>query len=90
MEPLTIVLIVLGIAAIWAIAELAMTLRKAQIFLVSDLEDDFVRSIFLTPQSSAQAALDEAFRQLGPEAKVLAMPFGGSTLPRITGGSLHK
>ena len=71
-------------------AAIAMTLRKAQIFLVSDLEDDFVRSIFLTPQSSAQAALDEAFRQLGPEAKVLAMPFGGSTLPRITGGSLHK
>ena len=30
MEPLTIVLIVLGIAAIWAIAELAMTLRKAR------------------------------------------------------------
>ena len=30
MEPLTIVLIVLGIAAIWAVAELAMTLRKAR------------------------------------------------------------
>ena len=64
-------------------AAIAMTLRKAKIFLISDLEDDFVRSIFLTPQPSAQAALDEAFRQLGAEAKVLAMPFGGSTLPRI-------
>lgn len=30
MEPLTIVLIVLVIAAIWAVAELAMTLRKAR------------------------------------------------------------
>jgi len=30
MEPLTIVLIVLGIAAIWAVAELAITLRKAR------------------------------------------------------------
>ena len=30
MEPLTIVLIVLGIAAIWAVVELAMTLRKAR------------------------------------------------------------
>ena len=30
MEPLTIVLIVLGIAAIWAVAELALTLRKAR------------------------------------------------------------
>ena len=64
-------------------AAIAMTLRKAKIFLISDLEDDFVRSIFLTPQHSAQAALDEAFRQLGAQAKVLAMPFGGSTLPRI-------
>ena len=64
-------------------AAIAMTLQKADIYLVSELEDDFVRSIFLTPQPSAQAALDQAFEKLGADATVLAMPFGGSTLPRI-------
>lgn len=64
-------------------AAIAMTLEKADVYLVSDLEPDFVRSIFLTPQPSVQAALDAAFVKLGPEATVLAMPYGGSTLPRI-------
>lgn len=64
-------------------AAIAMTLEKADVYLVSDLQPDFVRSIFLTPQPSAQAALEAAFGKLGPEATVLAMPFGGSTLPRI-------
>ena len=64
-------------------AAIAMTLRKAKIYLVSDMEDDFVRSIFLTPQPSVQTALDRAFAELGSKATVLAMPYGGSTLPRI-------
>lgn len=64
-------------------AAIAMTLEKADVYLVSDLQPDFVRSIFLTPQPSAQAALEAAFGKLGPEATVLAMPCGGSTLPRI-------
>lgn len=66
-------------------AAIAMVLEKADIYLVSELEEDFVRSIFLTPQPSAQAALDRAFEKLGPDATVLAMPFGGSTLPKIIG-----
>ena len=66
-------------------AAIAMTLQKADVWLVSDMEPDFVRSIFLTPQPSAQAALDAAFEKLGSDATVLAMPYGGSTLPRIVG-----
>lgn len=66
-------------------AAIAMTLEKADVYLVSELEPDFVRSIFLTPKPSAQAALDDAFRKLGPDATVLAMPYGGSTLPRVAG-----
>ncbi len=64
-------------------AAIAMTLQKADVYLVSDLEDDFVRSIFLIPQPSVQTALDAAFAKLGANATVLAMPYGGSTLPRI-------
>jgi len=64
-------------------AAIAMTLQKAEVWLVSDLPDEFVRSIFLTPQPSVQAALTCAYEKLGSDATVLAMPYGGSTLPRI-------
>ncbi|MBR2644238.1 MAG: nickel-dependent lactate racemase [Clostridia bacterium] len=64
-------------------AAIAMVLEKAEVDLVSELDDDFVRSIFLTPQPSAQAALDHAFEKLGRDATVLAMPYGGSTLPTV-------
>ena len=64
-------------------AAIAMVLEKARIFLVSELADDFVRSIFLTPKASVQEALDDARRILGADATVLAMPYGGSTLPTV-------
>ncbi len=64
-------------------AAIAMVLERAEVDLVSELDDDFVRSIFLTPYKTAQAALDAAFAKLGPDAKVLAMPYGGSTLPTV-------
>ena len=63
-------------------AAIAMVLQDADIYLVSDLTPDFVKSIFLTPYGSAQQALDAAFAKLGANATVLAMPYGGSTLPR--------
>ena len=54
---------------------------NAAIDLVSEMDPAFVRSIFLNPQPSAQKALDEAFQKYGPDATVIAMPFGGATLP---------
>lgn len=62
-------------------AAIGMVLEDASIDLVSEMDDDFVRSIFLNPQPSAQAALDAAFEKYGPDATVLAMPYGGATLP---------
>lgn len=64
-------------------AAIAMVLEKASIDLISEMDDDFVRCIFLEPKPSAQAALDAAFRKYGPSATVLAMPHGGSTLPYL-------
>ena len=64
-------------------AAIAMVLERAEVDLVSELDDDFVRSIFLKPYKTAQEALDHAFSKLGPDARVLAMPYGGSTLPTV-------
>ncbi len=62
-------------------AAIAMVLQNASIDLISEMEDDFVRSIFLNPKPSAQKALDDAFEKYGDNATVIAMPFGGATLP---------
>ena len=64
-------------------AAIAMVLERAEVDLVSELDDEFVRSLFLVPQPSAQTALDHAFEKLGPDARVLSMPYGGSTLPKV-------
>ncbi len=63
-------------------AAIAMVLENAEIYLVSDMADDFVERIFLKPAHSAQEAFDAAMARLGPDATVLCMPYGGSTLPR--------
>ncbi len=62
-------------------AAIAMVLKNAEIDLVSELEPAFVERIFLHPYATAQAALDHAFEKLGPDASVIVMPYGVSTLP---------
>jgi nickel-dependent lactate racemase len=42
---------------------------------------DTVRDIFMTPFPTVQEALDTAFARMGTDARVLVMPYGGSTLP---------
>ena len=62
-------------------AAIAMVLQNASIDLISEMDDEFVRSIFLNPQPDAQTAFDKAMAKYGENATVLAMPFGGATLP---------
>jgi nickel-dependent lactate racemase len=64
-------------------AAIALVLKKARIFLVSDLESGFVRKLFMEPFTSMDEALKEAFMELGENAKVVLMPYGGSTLPVV-------
>ena len=62
-------------------AAIGMVLQNADIDLVSEMDDDLVRSMCMTPRRSAQEALDDAFMKYGPDATGIAMPFGGATLP---------
>lgn len=64
-------------------AFIAMTLQKAQIYLVSELEPELVRKINMTPFKSVQEALDDAIQKLGINSKVIIMPEAGSTLPIV-------
>lgn len=62
-------------------AAIGMVLENASIDLVSEMDDELVRSIFLNPRNSAQEAFDAAMEKYGPNVTVIAMPFGGATLP---------
>jgi nickel-dependent lactate racemase len=62
-------------------AAIALVLQKAKIFLVSDMDAGFVKSLFMKPFSSVDEALKEAFIELGEDSEVILMPYGGSTLP---------
>lgn len=64
-------------------AAIAMVLQNADVYLVSDMPPALVQSAFLTPFASAQEALDAAYQKLGPSASLIAMPYGGSTLPCV-------
>ena len=62
-------------------AAIAMVLENARIDFVSEMDDGLVKSIFLVPQPDAQTAFDQAMARYGKKATVIAMPFGGATLP---------
>lgn len=64
-------------------AAIALVLQKADIYLVSDLEPALVKKLFMKPYPTVQAAYDAAVQKLGPNASVLAIPYGGSTLPFV-------
>lgn len=64
-------------------AAIAMVLEHAEIYLVSELPPDLVRKLFMVPFETAEQALRAALKKAGPDAKVLAMPSGGSTLPKV-------
>ena len=65
-------------------AAIAMVLGKCRVLFVSSLPADFVRRIHLEPFATLEDAMAEAFRAMGKNAQVIAMPYGGSTLPVLS------
>lgn len=62
-------------------AAIALVRKKAKIFIVSKMDKQLARKIFMEPFDEVSEALIRAFEELGQDAKVLLMPYGGSTLP---------
>lgn len=63
-------------------AAIAMVLEKAEINLVSEMDEKLVGNIFMNPYKSLEKAFEDAMKKHGKDAKVIVMPYGGSTLPR--------
>lgn len=66
-------------------AAIALVQKKAKIFLVSDMDEELVRKMFMYPFKDVSEAIKAAFEELGHDAKILLMPYGGSTLPEVKG-----
>ena len=62
-------------------AAIALVEKKARIFMVSDMPAEMSEKLYMEPFGNMDDALAKAFCELGPDARVLLMPHGGSTLP---------
>lgn len=62
-------------------AAIALVLKTAKVYLVSEMEPEFVNRMGFSAFSTVQAAFDKAMQVKGEAASVLAMPYGGSTVP---------
>lgn len=62
-------------------AAIAMVMEHAEIYLVSQMEPNLVKSLFMEPYENVQSAFDAALRKKGEDSTVIVMPYGGSTFP---------
>ncbi|MBC7294366.1 MAG: nickel-dependent lactate racemase [Thermoleophilia bacterium] len=62
---------------------IASILKRAEIWAVTNLPDQDLRSIFFLPFPDVQSAVDAALRKKGPDAKVLFLLAASITVPRV-------
>lgn len=65
-------------------AAIALVLKRAEIILVSGFDDETVQEIFMKPAKTLEEAYRDALKKHGPDAHVVLMPYGGSTLPVLS------
>ncbi len=65
-------------------AAIALVLKRSHVYIVSDVDPDLLARMGLVPQASLERAMTEAYKRVGPDARVLVMPYGGSTLPMVS------
>lgn len=64
-------------------AAIAAVLKRAAVYLVSGLEEGVLAGSGLVPFVDLDEALKAALDQIGPQARVLSLPYGGSVLPVV-------
>ena len=64
-------------------AAIARVQTRAEIWLVSSLAPELVRSCGLQPYGSVEDALQAAFARFGSDASIAAMPEGASIVPTV-------
>ncbi len=64
-------------------AKIIEAVQDGEIWVVSELDDKFLKSIFMKPYHSIQQAIDDALEQKGPQAKIAVLPAGSITVPLL-------
>jgi nickel-dependent lactate racemase len=64
-------------------AAIARVVKKAEVFMVSAMNERDIEAAFFTKKEWVQKALDEAISIVGKHAKVLVIPQGGSVFPNV-------
>jgi len=64
-------------------AKLAEIALWAEMWAVTELDDEILKSIFMTPYHDLQKALDDALAKKGKDSKILFMPNGAITVPLL-------
>jgi nickel-dependent lactate racemase len=65
---------------------LAKLTQRADVYVISELEKQLVERAFLFCARDLNDALSAIERKYGPDAKIIVMPYGASTLPRLQNG----
>jgi len=62
---------------------LAKLTQSADVYLVSELQKEIVEQAFLICSQNLEEALQATINKHGPKARIIVMPFGAYTLPRL-------
>jgi len=71
----------------WQNQVLARAQARYRVYLVSDLDDEEVARMMVTPARSVEDALDQAFRSTGEDARLAVIPGGPMVLPVLGAGA---
>lgn len=63
-------------------AAMARILKKAEVYLVSAMDEELVTRCKMVPFTRFEDAFEAALRKHGPDAGIWVMPYAGSTMPR--------
>lgn len=64
-------------------SRIAMIHKESEIFLISSLDEKIKNELFVSNYDNINDAVNDAIEELGPEAKILVIPYGISTLPQL-------
>lgn len=62
---------------------MAEVFKWANVEAYSSIDDEQLRSIFITPVHDLQKAIDDAIAKYGPDCRVVFMPDGSVTVPMV-------
>jgi nickel-dependent lactate racemase len=67
-------------------AKMAQIGTRADMWAVTDLDDETIKNAMMKPYTNIQLALDDAVKEIkakGEQPKIVVMPFGSLTIPKI-------